>query len=175
MGWIHETETHLHEASLVPVFDDGAQSRASTTVDGVRYQIVEFGQHQADDRMRPSAQIVGWVLCCDCRRWDSSDLYSSEVSTWTDPIRWTRVPSASLENITQHRVYATDTDAGDVDERPDVEEAARAVWQREHLDPLGVDDEIRAAVAARRAADERLAAAAGMTAQSANERWRNRA
>ena len=58
-------------------------------------------------------------------------------------------------------------------------------------DPLDVDDEIRAAVAARRAADERLDAAvanarrlgrswakigavAGMTAQSANERWRNR-
>lgn len=206
MGWIHETETHVHEASLVAVFDDGAQSCGSTAVDGVDYQLVEVGRRQAADEaaraslsvrnrmaalgsdigLRPSAEIVGWVLRCECGRWNSP-----EVSTWTDLVRWTRVPSVSLEDLAHHRIYAADTEAGDISDRADVEEAARAVWQREHLDLLDVDDEIRAAVAARRAADERLDAAvanarrlgrswakigavAGMTAQSANERWRNR-
>ena len=109
---------------------------------------------------------------------------------WTDPIQWTRVPSPSLEDLARHRVYASDADLW-VADRTDVEQAARAVWRREHLDPVDVDDEIRAAVADRRAAEERLDAAvtrarqmgrswakigvaAGMTTQSANERWRNR-
>ena len=71
-------------------------------------------------------------------------------------------------------------------------EAARAVWQREHLDPINVDDELRAAVTARRDADAQLdaavakarrlgrswadtGAATGMTRQPANERWKDRA
>ena len=66
-----------------------------------------------------------------------------------------RVPSASLEDFARHRVFAPDTDVH-ADERPEVAEAARAVWQREHLDPIDVDDEIRAAVAARRDANAQL-------------------
>ena len=210
MGWIHETETHLHEATLVAVFDDGAQSSGSTMVDGVDYEIVEVGRRQAADAaaraslsvrnrmaalgsdigLRPSAEIARWLLRCDCRRWESSDPYSSELSTWTDPVQWTRVPSASLEDLSRHRVFAPDTDIH-ADERPEVAAAAQAVWRREHLDPLDVDDEIRAAADARRDADTRLdaavararrlgrswadiGAAAGMTRQSANERWRDR-
>ena len=101
------------------------------------------------------------------------------------------MPSASLEDLARRRVYAPDTDVH-ADERPEVAEAARAVWRRQHLDPIDVDDEIQAAVEARRDADVRLdaavakarllgrswadiGAAAGMTRQSANERWRDRA
>ena len=210
MGWIHEGDTHLHEAALVAVFEDAAESHGSTTVDGVDYELVEAGPRQAADAtaraslpvrnrmaalgsdvvLRPTAEIVGWLLRCDCRRWDSSDLYTSEVSAWTDPVRWARVPSTSLEDLAGHRVFAPDTDVH-ADERPEVAEAARAVWQREHLDPIDVDDEIRAAADARRNADAQLdaavakarrlgrswadiGAAAGMTRQSANERWKAR-
>ncbi|QHD88490.1 hypothetical protein GR168_23095 (plasmid) [Gordonia sp. JH63] len=112
------------------------------------------------------------------------------MSTWTHPIQWTRVPSASLEDLTRHRVFAPDTDVH-ADERSEVADAARVVWRREHLDPIGVVDEIRAAADARRDADARLdaavakarrlgrswadiGAAAGMTRQSANERWKGR-
>lgn len=186
MGWMHESDTHLHEAALVAVFDDGTESLGSTVVDGVDYDIVELGRHPDEDRRRPSAEIVGWRLSCNCARRSSS-----EVSTWTDPAQWARVPSASLEDLARRRVYAPDTDVH-ADERPEVAEAARAVWRRQHLDPIDVDDEIQAAVEARRDADVRLdaavakarllgrswadiGAAAGMTRQSANERWRDRA
>ncbi|OCH82953.1 hypothetical protein BJF87_19885 [Gordonia sp. CNJ-863] len=113
------------------------------------------------------------------------------MSTWTDSVQWMRVPSASLEDLARRQVFAPDTDL-DVNVRPEVAEAARAVWQREHLDPIDVDGEIRVAAAARRDADAQLdaavvkarrlgrswadiGAAAGMTRQSANERWRDRA
>ena len=186
MGWIHESDTHLHEVALVPFFEDGAESLGSTMIGGVDYEIVESGRHPDEDRRRPSAQIVGWLLSCDCT-WRTS----SEVSTWTDPVRWARVPSASLEDLARHQVFAPDIDL-DVNVRPDVAAAAQAVWRREHLDPIDVDDEIQAAAEARRDADARLdaavakarrlgrswadiGAAAGMTRQSANERWRDRA
>ena len=186
MGWMHEGDTHLHEAALVPFFEDGAESHGSTMVDGVDHEIVEWSRRQGEDRLRPSAEIVGWRLRCECAR-----RTSSEVSIWTDPVQWTRVPSASLEDIARHRVFAPDTDT-DAHERPEVAKAAQAVWRREHLDPIDVDDEIQAAAEARRDADARLdaavakarrlgrswadiGAAAGMTRQSANERWRDRA
>ena len=182
---MHESDTHLHEAALVAVFEDGTESHGSTMVDGVDYEIVETGRHPDKDRLRPKTEIVGWVLSCDC-----ASRSSSEVSTWTDPVRWTRVPLASLEDLARHQVFAPDTDVH-ADERPEVAEAARAVWQREHLDPIDVDGELRAAVTARRDADAQLdaavakarrlgrswaeiGAATGMARQSANERWRDR-
>ncbi|WP_171014257.1 hypothetical protein [Gordonia sp. GAMMA] len=205
MGWIHESETHLHEASLVAVFEDGTESCGSTMMDGVDHELVEVSRRQAADAaaraslpvrnymaalgsgvvLRPSAEIVGWLLRCQCRRWDSS-----EFSTWTDPIQWMRVPSAALEDLGRHRVFAPDTDL-DINVRPEVVEAAQGVWRREHLDPIDVDDEIRAALSARRDADAQLdaavakarrlgrswaeiGAATGMSRQSANERWKDR-
>ena len=202
---MHESDTHVHEAALVAIFADGTQSCGSTMVDGVDYELVEVGRHQAADvaaraslpvrnrmaalgsdiALRPSAEIAGWVLSCDC-----ASRSSSEVSTWADPVQWTRVPSASLEDLAGHRVFAPDTDL-DVNVRPEVAEAARAVWRGEHLDPIDVDDEIRAAADARRNADAQLdaavakarrlgrswadiGAATGMTRQSANERWKDR-
>ncbi|MCZ4581576.1 hypothetical protein O4158_21290 [Gordonia amicalis] len=205
MGWIHESETHLHEASLVAVFEDGTESSGTTMMDGVDHELVEVSRRQAADAaaraslpvrnymaalgsgvvLRPSAEIVGWLLRCHCRRRDSS-----ELSTWTDPIQWMRVPSASLEDLTRRRVCAPDPDL-DVNARPEIAEAAQGVWRREHLDPIDVDDEIRAAVSARRDADAQLdaavakarrlgrswaeiGAATGMSRQSANERWKDR-
>ncbi|MGW8812991.1 hypothetical protein [Gordonia terrae] len=185
MGWMHESDTPSHEAALVAVFADGAESHGSTMVDGVDYEIVETGRHPDQDRRRPSAEIIGWLLRCQCDRSSSSD-----GSAWTDPVQWTRVPSASLEDLTRHQVFAPDTDL-DINVRPEVAAAAQAVWRREHLDPIDIDDEIRSAVAARRDADALLdaavakarsvgrswadiGAATGMTRQSANERWKNR-
>ena len=73
-------------------FEDGAESHGSTMIDGVDYEIVETGRHPGEDRLRPKTEIVGWLLSCDCRRSDSS-----EVSTWTDPVQWARVPDVDGE------------------------------------------------------------------------------
>ncbi|WP_238995131.1 hypothetical protein [Gordonia sp. JH63] len=44
-----------------------------TMVDGVDYEIVETGRPPDEDRRRPSAEIVGWLLSCVCARRTSSD------------------------------------------------------------------------------------------------------
>jgi hypothetical protein len=46
---MHETDTHLHEATLVPFFEDGVESDGSTMVDGADYELVEVGRRQAAD------------------------------------------------------------------------------------------------------------------------------
>ena len=60
-----------------------------------------------------------------------------------------------LGDLARHQVFAPDADL-DVTVRPEVAAAAQAVWRREHLDPINVDDEIRAAMDARRDADAPL-------------------
>ncbi|WP_238995130.1 hypothetical protein [Gordonia sp. JH63] len=62
------------------------------------------------------------------------------------------MPSAFLDDLARHQVFAPDADL-DVNVRPEVAAAAQAVWRRKHLDPINVDAEIRAAVDARRDAD----------------------
>jgi hypothetical protein len=49
MGWMRESDTHLHEAALVAVFEDGAESHGLTMVDCVDYELVEVGRRQAAD------------------------------------------------------------------------------------------------------------------------------
>ncbi|WGJ88023.1 hypothetical protein [Gordonia sp. SMJS1] len=140
--------------------------------DGVDYELVESAR-RGKDGLRPSAEIAGWVFSCDC-----ASRSRSEVSTWTDPVQWTRVPSASLEDLARHRVFTPDTDVH-ADERPEVADAARAVWQHDHLDP---DRRRRRDPSRRGGPQERrlgrswadIGAAAGMTRQSANERWKDR-
>lgn len=188
MGWIHENETCMHEASLAPVFEDGAMSGGSTMTDadGIHRPDLSFELVYTEagvEERRPSAQVVGWVLRCDCYE------HARRRERWVDPQRWVRVPSQSLEDLARFRIFADDLDASFPGDRDEVAHAAMRRWEQEHLTPLDVDDEIRAAVAARRAADAQLdaavvrarkigrswakiGAAAGMTAQSANERWR---
>lgn len=190
---MHESESCMHEASLAPVFEDGAMSGGSTMTDadGVHRPDTSFEVVRTEsggEEHRLSAEVVGWVLVCDC--------YGREMShgrheRWIDSQRWLRVPSRSLEDLARFRIFATDQEAPEPEERDEVEEAVLSRWRREHLTPLDVDDEIRAAMSARRAADAQLdaavararkvgrswakiGAAAGMTAQSANERWRDR-
>lgn len=185
MGWIHETDTHVHEAVLTPEFENGEKSFGSTMIDDQPHEIVEM-RDSGDNLVRPSAEIVGWVLECDCARRGSD-----QRDWWEDPERWVRVPSASLQDLDRHRIFAVDDDASFVSEVPGVDAAARRVWVRDHLEPADVRASIRAAVAARKAADAQLddavlrarqtglswaaiAAEAEMKPQSAHERWKDR-
>lgn len=170
----------------MPVFEDGVRSTGSTMVDGIACEVVELGTSPHDDVHRPASEAVGWILRCECR-----PLNRSGGTAWEDPTRWVRVPSASLEDLDRRRLFAADEDVSDAGMRPDVAENARAAWRREHLDPSEALDAIHNAAADRSEAERKLDAAvaaarqhghswadigqaAGMTRQSANERWRNR-
>lgn len=188
MPWEHHGRTCLHEAALTPVFEDGQRSIGTTIVDGVSYELLGDPADTDAESQRPSAAIVGWVLECDCRRGGG---HGSPSTRWESRRKWSRVPSASLEVVERGRVFAGDDDVACAGDRDDVKEAAQDIWMREHIEPLDVDDEIRAAINARREAEDRLDAAvskarqvglswakigeaAGMTAQSAHERWKAR-
>ncbi len=194
MGWIHENDAGMHEASLAPVFEDGAISGGSTMTDadGIHRPDMSFELVYTEDgeERRPSAQVVGWVLRCDCYAHAPATSHGRR-ERWIDPQQWVRVPSQSLEDLDRFRIFADDLDASEVGWRDEVKHVAMRRWRQEHLTPLDVDDEIRAAVAARRTADAQLdaavararkigrswakvGAAAGMTAQSANERWKDK-
>lgn len=132
---------------------------------------------------RPSAEVIGWRVCCECsgRRgvgWASSDLI-------------VRVPSTVLEDLAQLRVYAGDDDVPYVGDRPDVEDAARALWVRQHAGAANALRSIREAaqavseaqreldLAVRHGRDtgaswEEIGRATGMARQSAHQRWGNR-
>jgi len=86
------------------------------------------------------------------------------------------------------RIYATDEDVSEAWLAEDVAAAAAAVWTYEHLNAIDAADSIRQAVEAIQAAGAqldravfqararklswaRIGAAAGISAQSAHERW----
>lgn len=190
MAWVHdEGDTQIHEAWLTPFFDDGEKSIGSVNVDGVAHEIVEQAA-ASPDRTRPSAEIVGWLLQCECSRRGQR-----QTRHWTCDRAWTRVPSKSLENLAEQKLYASDEEASSPADRPDIDASVKAVWQAQHVTPVSIELEIRRASEARRAsiADfdaqldalvararatglswERIGAAAGMKRASAHERWANR-
>lgn len=179
MGWISESSTSTHEAALIAVFDDGVESGGQTTVDGAPHEIVgDSGQ------TRPSAEIVGWRLRCYC-----ANTFPAPLS-WEDRTQWMRCPSPRLEDLSRRRIFAQDDEVADVMYRDDVAAEARKVWQQDHVVPHDALEEIRQAANNRRDAETRLDAAvaaarrvgkswldigraAGMSRQSAHERWRD--
>ena len=184
MGWISE-DAH-HEGYLLPHFLDG-QRGAGVTGGNIPDDEVAVGVGVINDdgdlryQTRPAAEVVGWVVCCDCSA-------GRVTTTWTGPT-FVRVPSPSLESIAARRVFAPDDDAPYASERSELEDAARELWRLEHVCGADAVGEVQAAAAGAAQADLRLETAvalarhsgaswetigraAGMTRQSAHERWR---
>lgn len=188
MGFI--TDDGLHEGYLVPQFFDGQRGVGSTGGGIPDDQIAIGGDVQADDGSwstptRAAGEVTGWVICCNCYVAGSGRL----GATWVGPV-FTRVPSRALEDVVDRRIYAPDIDVAYVAEREDVEEAVLGLWRSEHAfahDALvEVETAAEAATEARRRLDAAvgfarhggaswadIGRAAGMTRQSAQERWRN--
>ncbi len=188
MVWL--TEDGRHEGYLAPMFGDGQRGR-SVIAEGVPpHEVVLGAETQHEDgswvwTTRPAGEVTSWVVCCDCYRTASF----GPASSWIGPV-FTRVPSKTLEDLKARRVFATDDDVVYVSEREDVQGAAEELWRSEHAFGIDALTEVQAAAAATTQARLRLDAAvtiarqsgaswadigraAGMTRQSAQERWRD--
>jgi hypothetical protein len=160
MGWIGPGE---HEGWVVPLFADGAQGAGSSGSKGVLVQGPDGAQE-----WRPDVAVVGWAAGCECG--------------WRGPT-WTRVTPNHANPA--GRMLACAGDFYDLAEAD--EELVTAEW-RTHVEPFqtleavqdaaglvarstrGLDDAVAAARAAS-ASWADIGRAAGMTRQSANERW----
>jgi len=187
MGWL--SDDGRHEGYLAPMFGDGQRGRLTSGGLIPQDEVVVGVEVQDEDGAwtwptRPAGEVTGWVVCCDCY----SNTSLGPPSTWVGPV-FTRVPSTRLEHLTARRIFAPDDEIVYVSEREDVHDAAVELWRSEHA--FGVDalTEVQAAAGAAAQAKLRLDAAvalarhsgaswadigraAGMTRQSAQERWR---
>ncbi|ORB70554.1 hypothetical protein BST44_23365 [Mycobacterium scrofulaceum] len=110
---------------------------------------------------------------------------------WVSQELWTRVPSPVRHDPAAFRIFAADDDVLDVVSGGDADEAGHAVWWNEHISDIDAEAEIAAALAVIRSGERqldravlhargrqmswaRIGAAAGMSAQSAHERWAQR-
>lgn len=161
MGWVDETQ--LHEAYVAPEFPPGMPDDANARDVG--------------------STVTGWRVRCEC----STPTSLGPVSSWASDLL-VRVPTPALENLATGRIYATDEEAGWIDSRLDVGDLAVKIWREQHLAIPSALDRIEkaryAADAAQRRLDEAVTAArtagasweaigrvAGMTRQSAHQRW----
>jgi len=161
-----------HEGSASAEFPDGRISVGSTA-EGVLVQTLA-GAYSSATPWAPEVvdghTAIGWRGTCSCG--------------WTAPL-WRRVPSVADADLARRLVHADPGLYGDVP--MDVEECIRGEWEahlpHETLAEVSAAAEaarqangrLNDAVASARAARQTWAAigdAAGMTKQSANERWR---
>jgi hypothetical protein len=146
-------------------------------------------RHGADDTFhtRPAGEVIGWRVVCDC--YGPGDVRPSK--RWVSQQLWTRVASPVRHDPNAFRIYVTDERVLDVDSG-DAHSAGHSVWWNEHIGDVDAEADISAAIATIRSGEEQLdravmqarkkqlswakiGAAAGMSAQSAHERWARRA
>lgn len=194
MGWTYESDDQFHDMTIRAEFEDGAVSGGGSTIrDGVDMVVLDDYE-----TWRPAGEIVAWRIVCNCEKPIGTSIHSIRTQ-WVSSTRWVRVASRHLEDVAAGRIYAADEASPesrfhspvDIDLREEVEEAAKAIWRREHLHGIDIADEIAAALAMQRAATtatdvaveraqragwtwQQIGEAAGMTAAGANSRWRER-
>ena len=180
MSWADDSGRH--EGYLECLFEDG-WAGGGWSDGGVTVTVDPAGSFLSADAWtsRPEAEVIGWRLACN----------HSDGTTWRSDHEWTRVPSQSLQDLAAHRIFAADDDTAFVIDRDDVDAAVRAQWHTEHIDPLTHLEDITSArsevaeatrrldhaVATARAHGtswEAIGKAAGISRQSAHERWGER-
>ncbi|MFS3130645.1 hypothetical protein ACLM5J_19745 [Nocardioides sp. Bht2] len=199
MGWIHDGDSTStwHEAHLVAEFPDGSRGigistggtyAAGEVIVGVEYVGEPGAITDEVYATRPAATAVGWRIICDCTEGGDSTRRTKWISELLP-----RVPSQELEDLSSGRFHVADAaDVDDLDEIKPYDQAVRAIWERDHLHGITALEQITAvrrgivdaeqalslAVARARSAGstwEAIGRAAGMTRQSAQERWGKRA
>lgn len=185
MSWT--TDDGEHEGYAVPEFGDGVRGIGVMT-HGVpdTEVIVEMtyrdGVVDPQVRTRPAAKVIAWRVVCNCTTGTGG-----HIETVVDgPL--TRVPSATLEDLAQRKIFATDDDVPDVAYRDDVGHLIYTIWWTQHAVIHARLSQLTRAAAtettarkttndlARQArADgrtwEQIGGAVGITRQSAQQRW----
>jgi len=184
MSW--QTDDGKHEGWAAQTFADGGlgsglgsptarelgrEPRAEDY--GVLVSRIDGRELAYDDwQYRPEAEVTGWVSVCECG-WRGTP--------------WTRVTIPAEQNLTARRAYTVPGDLGDSPR--EVEDACHAEW-KEHIRPHLVLAEVADLAEQHTDVGRRLAdavgraravgatwtdigAAAGITRQSAHERWRH--
>jgi hypothetical protein len=204
MGWEHslgDRGSEWHEGYMAAEFEDGYRALGiggtgippgHLAVD--QYRDGTFGQeavrrHDGDAafQIRPAGEVIGWRVVCNC--YSPGDVMPT--NRWVSQQLWARVPSPVRHDPNAFRIYAADDDVLDVISG-EAHMAGHAVWWNEHIGDIDAEAEISTALAAIRSGEEQLdravlqarakrlswakiGAAAGMSAQSAHERWAKRA
>lgn len=204
MGWEYSScdgGGEWHEGFLVAEFGDGLRARSVAGTGMIPAGHLAVDQHgdgtwgreaarrhggQPDLQTRPAGEVVGWRVTCNCFEPGST----APDSRWFSEQLWTRVPSPMRHDPNAFRIYAADDDVLDVISGA-ANDAAYAIWWREHISEVDAVAAVRTAVEAIRIGEEHLdkavadarlqklswakiGAAAGISAQSAHERWAKR-
>lgn len=163
MGWLGPVVGNVqHEGWVVPVFADGAEGVGTTSAQGVLVSM-------DPEEWRPDAAVIGWRPGCDCG--------------WRGQV-WTRVAAPDLADPDSRLLAVTGpwADLEDADETLVIDE-----WRR-HIAPWkgleAIEDAAAGHAAATRSLNEAVRAAkaagaswadigraAGISRQSAHERW----
>ncbi|SFC97311.1 hypothetical protein SAMN04487968_11737 [Nocardioides terrae] len=163
MGWI--TDDGLHEGRLVPEFRDG---RRGTGVMGGGVPLNQVIV-KADDlayrpryATRPGAEVVGWRIVCDGAAADRG-MHQATRDHWHSDLL-PRVTFRQQEDLDEARLWASDAEVAVLEDREDVGELVRSLWQEQHVRPADAlrilkEARVRAALANRdleRAVDSAL-------------------
>lgn len=177
MTW--QTDDGKHEGWVAPTFADGGLGSgwgvAATGEGTAGVLVARIGDRELDSddwQYRPEAEVTGWVMACDCG-WRGQP--------------WTRATSLADQDLAARRAYSPGDNYGDGPR--EIEDACHTEWLA-HIRPHQVLAEISTLTAEHADVDQRLAdavgraravgvswtdigAAAGITRQSAHERWRH--
>lgn len=170
-----QTEDGRHEGYVEFVFADGTSGGswsagpiATTAADGTSLEYDDW-------QRRDDADVVAWrAVCSDMSRYDG-------CTGWRGPT-WTRVASPAEQDLTRGRIYSPDSMLSD-----ELDTLVLADWER-HTAPTAGTYAVELAAAevsqaqarlteavrearTRGASWEAIGKAAGMTRQSAHERW----
>ena len=180
------SESGEHELYVTCLFADG-MSGGTTSGQGVAATRTPDGRELAYDdwQWRSEEEVVGWLVCCDCRTGGTSR------PTATVLARWERVRPPHQEDPARGRFTAEGPwAASSLDDREDVYQLTDRLWDA-HLAPelavQAISDAARAVRHATQQLDDAVLAArnaglswvdigrgAGITRQSARERWSTR-
>lgn len=205
MGWEHylgDRGSEWHEGYLVAEFEDGRRAFgiSGSEIPPGHLAVDQHGdgtwgqdavrRHGGDAafQTRPAGEVVGWRVVCNC--YGPGDTVPSK--RWFSQQLWTRVPSPIRHAPSAFRIFAADHDVLDVTISEDVSTAGHSVWWNDHINDIEAEAAIKAALAVIRSGEDQLTSAviqararkmswakigsaAEMSAQSAHERWAQRA